>query len=138
MLLALASREGSPPSVLQVGLDNRTEADGLAVSQASEFVVPLMRSLVSGVFTVHDEQLFVDLYRLEQWEGLRIEPSAAAGFGGPRWLLESSAGQDYLRQHGLADRMDAATHILWTTGGAFVPEEEYRQFHARGRLSEHL
>lgn len=137
MLLALASGDRLPPSVRQIGLDNRTETDGLAVSRASEFVVPLMRSLVSGVFTVPDERLFADLYRLEQAEGLHIEPSAAAGFAGPRWLLESATGQRYLSQHGLSDLMDAATHILWTTGGALVPEEEYGRFHTRGRLAHY-
>jgi D-serine dehydratase len=28
--------------------------------------------------------------------------------------------------------MRQATHIAWTTGGLFVPEEEYRRFHERG------
>ena len=36
----------------EVSLDGRMEADGLAVGQATEFVAPLMRPLVSGVFTV--------------------------------------------------------------------------------------
>ena len=133
VLLGLAAGGHRPVSVREVGLDNRTEADGLAVGQASEFVLPLMRTLVSGVFTVPDADLFENLYRLERAEGLHIEPSAAAGFPGPRWLLDSSAGERYLREHGLLDRMDTATHLLWTTGGAFVPEEEYWKFHERGR-----
>jgi len=133
VLLGLAAGGDRPVSVRDVGLDNRTEADGLAVGQASEFVLPLMRSLVAGVFTVPDPDLFEDLYLLEQSEGLRIEPSAAAGFRGPRWVLDSAAGVGYLREQGLLDRMEAATHVLWTTGGAFVPEEEYWRFHERGR-----
>jgi len=135
MLIRLALAEDQPISVRDVGLDNRTEADGLAVGQASEFVAPLMRALVSGVFTVPDGELFEDLYELEQTEGLRIEPSAAAGFRGPRWLLESEGGRQYLTSRGLTGRMNDATHILWTTGGAFVPEEEYLRFHARGKLA---
>jgi D-serine dehydratase len=103
------------------------------MGQASEFVAPLMRPLVSGIFTVPDEDLVEDLYRLEQSEGLRIEPSAAAGFRGPRWLLESEVGRRYLLDHGLSECLENATHILWTTGGSFVPTEEYREFHERGR-----
>jgi D-serine dehydratase len=132
MLVRLASREDRPISVREVGLDNRTEADGLAVAQASEFVAPLMRPLISGIFTVPDNDLFEDLYRLEASEGLRIEPSATAGFRGPQWLLESGDGRSYLQSHHLMQVMDDATHILWTTGGAFVPDEEYWGFWARG------
>jgi D-serine dehydratase len=121
--------------VRDVGLDNQTEADGLAVAQASEFVAPLMRSLVSGVFTVRDDDPFEDLYLLEETQRLRIEPSAAAGFRGPRWLLESEEGQRYLRHHGLSEAMAHATHVLWTTGGAFVLDEEYARFYARIRAA---
>jgi D-serine dehydratase len=132
MLIRLASASDEAISVRAVGLDNCTEADGLAVAQASELVVATVRSLVSGIFTVRDRDLFAHLYVLERSEGLRIEPSAAAGFGGPRWLLESAPGRQYLRDHDLVQYLDQATHILWTTGGALVPEDEYRQFHERG------
>jgi D-serine dehydratase len=135
MLIRLASADDRPISVQELGLDNRTEADGLAVARASEFVAPLMKPLVSGIFTVADEDLFADLYVLERTEGLRVEPSAAAGLRGPRWLLESEAGQRYLSSRGLCGCMDEATHILWTTGGALVPEAEYRSFHERGRIA---
>jgi D-serine dehydratase len=133
MLIRLASPVDSPLSVQDVGLDNRTEADGLAVACASESVASQMRPLVSGVFTVPDDDLFEDLFLLEQTEGMRIEPSAAAGFRGPRWLFESAPGAEYLVNRGLLRHMDDATHILWTTGGAFVPDEEYCRFHRRGR-----
>lgn len=132
MLVRLAAAGDEPISVRDVGLDNRTEADGLAVAQASDLVAPLMRSLVSGVFTMRDEDLFEDLYVVERTEGLRIEPSAAAGFRGPRWLIGSEQGRRYIDQHALAATIEHATHVLWTTGGAFVPEEEYRGFHERG------
>jgi D-serine dehydratase len=135
MLIRLASADNRPISVQEFGLDNRTEADGLAVGRASDFVAPLMRPLVSGIFTVSDEDLFADLYVLQRTEGLCIEPSAAAGFRGPRWLLKSAAGRRYLVAHALSECMEEATHILWTTGGAFVPDAEYRQFHERGRTA---
>lgn len=132
MLVRLASITDAPISVRDVGLDNRTEADGLAVGKASEFAARAVRSLVSGVFTVPDDDLFEDLYILERSEGMRIEPSAAAGFRGPRWLMRSDAGRRYLEKHGLLDALADATHVLWTTGGAFVPESHYLQFHQRG------
>jgi D-serine dehydratase len=135
LLIRLASRSDAPISVQDIGLDNRTEADGLAVGRASEFVAPLMRSLLSGIFTVRDETLFEDLYLLERSEGLRIEPSAAAGFRGPNWVMGSDAGWEYLGRHDLLGRMENATHVLWTTGGAFVPNSEYQRFHERGRLA---
>lgn len=135
MLLRLASAEERPIHIRELGLDNRTEADGLAVAQASELVAPLMQPLLSGICTVRDEELFEDLYTLEQSEGLRIEPSAAAGFRGPLWLVESDAGRGYQAAHGLSAHMGEATHVLWTTGGLFVPDEEHRKFHERGRLA---
>jgi D-serine dehydratase len=134
MLVRLAALEDRPISVREIGLDNLTEADGLAVAQASEFVVPQVRPLVSGIFTVPDENLFQDLYGLEATEGIRIEPSAAAGFRGPEWLMDSPVGRGYLRSHDLTPLLDNATHVLWTTGGAFVPEVEYLEFQARGRI----
>ena len=120
MLVRLASTSG-PKSVYDIGLDNRTEADGLAVGEASELVYQLVRELVSGVYTVADDDLFVALARLRQTSGLEIEPSAAACFAGVRLLAESPSGRD-----------PNATHLFWTTGGAFVPVEEYERFYRRG------
>lgn len=119
-------------SVYDFGLTNRTEADGLAVPQASELAAEAMRALLGGVYTVADDTLFVDLYRLREAEGLQIEPSAAAGFSGPGMLTGTDAGRTYLKQHGLDRTMAHATHLVWTTGGRFVPPEEYARFAERG------
>jgi D-serine dehydratase len=135
MLVRLAALRDRPIAVSELGLDARTEADGLAVGRASEFVVRIIRTLISGAFTVLDEELLADLFVLEQTEGLKVEPSATAGFGGPRWLLQSQAGRTFLETRGLAPHMARATHVLWTTGGCMVPEEEYRRFHDRGRIA---
>jgi D-serine dehydratase len=132
MLIRLASLDDKPIAVRDVGLNTWTEADGLAVGQASELAATMMRQLVSGAFTVTDRDLLRDLHLLERSEGLRVEPSAAAGFRGPIWLLESTAGRQYLAEHLLMQRMHSATHVLWTTGGSLVPEEEHRRFSARG------
>ncbi|WP_394782260.1 D-serine ammonia-lyase [Undibacterium sp.] len=120
-------------SIYDIGLDNHTDADGLAVPVASELAVEVMRPLLSGVFTVEDDALFRYLFQLQASEGIRIEPSAAAGFSGPGMLLESDAGRAYLQQNGLSSLMADATHILWTTGGLFVPDDEYARFLTRGK-----
>ena len=120
MLVRLASTTG-PKSVYEIGLDNITEADGLAVGEASELVYELVHELVSGVYTVADDDLFKVLANLRQLNGVEIEPSASAGFLGLR-LLEPSLTGDNAK----------ATHVFWTTGGSFVPPDEYEKFYHRG------
>jgi D-serine dehydratase len=132
MLVQLASGGDEPLSVYDVGLDNRTEADGLAVGLASPLVAPLMRTMLSGVFTIDDDALFRWAYRLKHTEDVLVEPSAAAGFSGPDWLASPQA-QPYLAAHGLAPHMAQATHVLWSTGGSLVPPEEHARFQARGQ-----
>jgi len=123
---------GANPSVYDIGLDNHTEADGLAVPRASELAAAAVGPLLSGVYTVEDDRLFRLLHQIAATEHLRIEPSAAAGLPGPAMLRDTAAGRAYLRQHRLEALMPQATHIAWTTGGLFVPDEEYIRFHARG------
>jgi D-serine dehydratase len=114
MLAGAAALPGleAHPSVYELGLNNQTEADGLAAPRASELAADVVRGFLGGVFTVEDETLFRHLYLLQDREGLQIEPSAAAGFGGPRALLESAAGQDYLQRQKLLPHMASATHIV--------------------------
>lgn len=123
---------GANPSVYDVGLDNRTEADGLAVPRASALAADVVRPLLAGVYTVEDEDLFRLLHSAAVTESIRIEPSAAAGLAGPASLQASAAGQAYIARRGLAAHMAQSTHIAWTTGGLFVPDEEYARFQARG------
>ena len=133
MLVQLASGSDTPLSVYDVGLDNRTEADGLAVGLASPLVAPMMRSLLAGLFTVEDDDLFRWIHALAQTEQVLIEPSAAAGFAGPGELQSSAAGRDFLAAHGLTQRLGQATHVVWSTGGSLVPREEHARFQARGQ-----
>ncbi|MGN8554488.1 UNVERIFIED_CONTAM: hypothetical protein OHV15_18070, partial [Microbacterium sp. SLM126] len=105
---------------------------GLAVPQASELAAQAMRPMLGGVYTVADDTLFADLHRVRETQDLRIEPSAAAGFSGPHMLTGTDAGRAYLRQHHLDSAMPGATHLVWTTGGLFVPPEEYARFAERG------
>ena len=116
MTLGLLSGKQDKISVYDIGLTNRTSADGLAVARPSAFVGRTVRHLVSGCFTVADETLETYRKLARETEDLKIEPSAAAGFPGPAMVLDS----DYCRVHGLGP--DNILHILWTTGGRYLPE----------------
>ena len=115
-------------TVYDVGLDNVTQADGLAVPAASALAIKAMRPLLSGIATTSDDTMFADLAWLYEQENLRVEPSAAAAFSGPRMLLGSETGQSYLSRQGLLPHMRQANHIVWTTGGLFVPDDEFANF----------
>jgi D-serine dehydratase len=121
---------GAGVSVYDLGLDNRTAADGLAVPQASELVWSITHRLISGVYTVPDAQLFRFLERADARAGLRLEPSAVAGFAGPAWIEASQTGQQYLARLGGDDLR--ANHLLWCTGGSLVPAAEHAANLARG------
>lgn len=113
-----------PTSVYNYGLDNQTEADGLAVGQASELVYQLVGELIDGCYSFDDNELFPVLTQLKQRYDLQIEPSAAAGFLGPLRMAKNGFKDDA-----------SITHLFWTTGGLFVPPEEYAQFYQRGENS---
>ncbi|TCZ57285.1 D-serine ammonia-lyase [Roseicella aquatilis] len=123
MLARLALGPGV--TVYDLGLDNRTAADGLAVPQASELAWAATHRLVSGAYTVPDEALFRWVERADALAGLRLEPSAVAGFAGPAWIEAGEAGRRYLA--GVRP-----THLLWCTGGSLVPEAEHAANLARG------
>lgn len=129
VLVQLAAGTAQPVSVYDIGLDNRTEADGLAVGLASELVCSLIADKLSGVFTVADDQLYVDLLALMRSMHIAVEPSASAGIGGPFWLLSSAEGRAYSRAQGI-DMRDA-THVIWATGGSLVPAAELERFIAQ-------
>lgn len=133
VLVQMLATPGQHPSVYDHGLTNRTEADGLAVPRASLLAAELMQPMLSGIYTVEDAILLRHLVQVLDHTGLRIEPSAAAGFSGPGQLLHSAAGRAWLAAHGLLPHMPQATHLVWTTGGLFVPELEFQRFVARGR-----
>ncbi len=130
MLAALANEDEQPVSVYDLGLDNHTQADGLAVGQASALVAPMMRTMLSGVVTVKDDDLFRYLALAQQTLSAKIEPSAAASVAGPLALLTSKQGSAYLAQQHI--KAESITHIMWSTGGALIPDAEYQQFLRRG------
>ena len=112
-------------SVHDIGIDNVTAADGLAVGRPSGFVGRAMQRLIDGYVTVSDEELYRLLALLEQTEGWRLEPSAVAGLAGILPVLEHA---------GYASTLANAMHLVWGTGGSMVPQEEMDAYVARGRV----
>lgn len=120
-------------SIYDVGQKNDTEADGLAVPVASQLAVKEMRPRLSGVVVIGEDNLMRDLYLLKEQSDIQIEPSAAAALSGPRAIFNTPEGAAYIEKHGLAEHMPRANHIVWATGGSFMPEDEYKAFWKRGK-----
>lgn len=133
MLLGLAAGENERLSVQDFGMDNITDADGLAVGRPSGFVGKMVERLLSGIYTVRDNELFKLLAMMKDEENIKIEPSATPGLLGPIWLSGSSEGKAYINAYVLSGSMKDATHIAWATGGLFVPEGMMQEFYDRGK-----
>jgi D-serine dehydratase len=58
MVLGMETGLHNGISVQELGIDNQTCADGLAVGRPSAFVGPMMDALLSGVYTVSDDNLY--------------------------------------------------------------------------------
>lgn len=131
MLLGIYTGLHDTISVQDIGIDNLTAADGLAVGRASGFVGRAMERLLDGLYTLDDQTMYDMLGWLAQEEGIRLEPSALAGMAGPQHVCASA---DYQQMHGFsADQLNNATHLVWATGGGMVPEAEMAQYLAKGR-----
>lgn len=130
MLLGLMTGLHEQIAVQDIGLDNRTDADGLAVGRPSGFVGQVMEPLLSGIYTVNDGQLYTMLKDLADTENLYLEPSALAGMPGPIKL--QSEGAEYISKQQLSESMDRATHIIWGTGGSMVPKEIMTTYYQKG------
>ncbi|WP_188455584.1 D-serine ammonia-lyase [Virgibacillus oceani] len=127
VLIGLLTGEMERISVQDFGIDNHTEADGLAVGRPSRFATGISKHLLSGIYTVRDEQLFKILALLYDNEKIYVEPSAAAGIIGPWNVMHSN----YLKQSNI--HTENITHIAWLTGGGLVPEAEMKQFYGKGK-----
>jgi D-serine dehydratase len=131
MLLGVYTGLHDAISVQDLGIDNVTAADGLAVGRASGFVGRAMQRLLDGFYTLDDQTMYDLLGMLAQEENIRLEPSALAGMAGPQRVCAST---EYHSLQGLtAQQLDNATHIVWATGGGMVPEEEMTQYLAKAR-----
>ncbi|MBX2887065.1 MAG: D-serine ammonia-lyase [Ferruginibacter sp.] len=116
VLTGLITGKREKVSVHDFGIDNITEADGLAVGRPSAFASSIIDKLVSGIYTVEDEVLFRLLKDLFETENIFVEPSATAGMIGPGLIQKSG----YFSKHNINPLN--VTHIAWATGGSLVPE----------------
>ena len=87
----------------------------MAVARMSGFVARVMRNMLAGVFTVDDISLFRWLLLAHETQGLRLEPSATAGFAGPEFVVKHPQGRAFCERLNIADHLSQATHIVWTT-----------------------
>lgn len=127
MLLSLATGLGSAISVEDMGLDLKTEADGLAVGRSSQLVADYMETLLEGVATVSDEALFMYLKGLVDTENIWLEPSALAGFEGLIALARNAIKRktnavDSSIQPDITMSTVSPVHLIWATGGGMVPQ----------------
>lgn len=127
VLIGLATGEMSNICVQDLGIDNKTEADGLAVGRSSNFATRISSHLISGVYTVEDYQLYRLLANLWDTEKIFLEPSATVGLLGPQMV----AASNYAKENHL--NMENAIHVAWATGGALVPQADRDLFYQMGK-----
>ncbi|TQR17784.1 D-serine ammonia-lyase [Psychrobacillus soli] len=122
MLLGMMTGLHEDIAVDEIGLDNKTDADGLAVGRPSGFVGKTLEQLLSGSFTISDEKMYTLLALLADTEKIQLEPSALAGMTGPIHLAKNEIN------------LKNATHIAWATGGGMVPEQMKVEYYEKGEL----
>lgn len=126
MLLGVHTGLHDKISVQDIGIDNITAADGLAVGRASGFVGRAMERLLDGYYTLSDEHMYRLLGQLNQTEGIQLEPSALAGMLGPVLVSQNPS---YLNRISISENaFKQATHLVWATGGGMVPKQEMESY----------
>lgn len=125
MLLGVYTGLHDKISVQDIGIDNVTAADGLAVGRASGFVGRAMERLLDGFYSIDDQVLYDLLRLLSKTENINLEPSALAGMVGAIRMQND----EYLQcMNFTPDKLANATHIVWATGGGMVPPEEMSKY----------
>lgn len=130
MLLGMATGLHGNISVQDLGVDNLTIADGLAVGRASGFVGEVMLPFMSGCYSIRDDRMSTLLAMLADSENIYLEPSALAGMFGPVLASRDSDMKAYTES--IADPRDV-THLVWATGGSMVPAEEMHKYYSQGK-----
>ena len=126
MLLGVHTGLHDNIAVQDLGIDNVTAADGLAVGRASGFVGRAMERLLDGYVTIDDQEMYNLLGLLSRTEDIQLEPSALAGMVGAVHVQNNT---DYLDRMGFtAEKMNHATHLVWATGGGMVPTAEMEKY----------
>lgn len=132
MLLGVHTGLHDAIAVQDLGIDNFTAADGLAVGRASGFVGRAMERLLDGFYTLSDQEMYDLLGLLARDEQITLEPSALAGMAGP-WRV--AANPEWLTGRGFdAATMAQTTHLVWATGGGMVPAEEMAKYLASAKI----
>ncbi|MFM5332119.1 D-serine ammonia-lyase [Aeromonas veronii] len=132
MLLGVHTGLHDTIAVQDLGIDNLTAADGLAVGRASGFVGRAMERLLDGFYTLSDQEMYDLLGLLARDELITLEPSALAGMAGP-WRV--AANPEWLTGRGFdAATMVQGTHLVWATGGGMVPAEEMAKYLASAKI----
>lgn len=132
MLLGVHTGLHDAIAVQDLGIDNLTAADGLAVGRASGFVGRAMERLLAGFYTLSDQEMYDLLGLLARDEQIKLEPSALAGMAGP-WRV--AANPEWLTGRGCdTATMAQATHLVWATGGGMVPAEEMAKYLASAKI----
>ena len=130
MLLGMATGLQNDIGVQDVGLDNLTIADGLAVGRASGFVGKVMAPFMSGCYSLEDDRMSALLAMLADSEGILLEPSALAGMYGPVLADTDSRMRSYINA---VAPPEAVTHLVWATGGSMVPAKEMEKYYRQGK-----
>ncbi|MGN7508720.1 D-serine ammonia-lyase [Aeromonas salmonicida] len=132
MLLGVHTGLHDNIAVQDLGIDNLTAADGLAVGRASGFVGRAMERLLDGFYTLSDQEMYDLLRLLARDEQIKLEPSALAGMPGP-WRI--AADREWQTERGFdAATLARATHLVWATGGGMVPAEEMEKYLATAKI----
>ncbi len=126
MLLGISSGLHDKICVQDIGLTNRTQADGLAVGRASGFVGKTIENILFASYTVDDKTLFRLLNIMFFKENIYLEPSALAGSIGP-WFAKNHYKFE-----------DDAYHLIWATGGGMVPNHEREHHKDEGITGEKI
>lgn len=129
MMLGLATGLDSGICVQDLGLDNITIADGLAVGRASGFVGSVIAPFLDGCYSLSDNSMSALLAMLADSENLYLEPSALAGMLGPVLLASNPAFSGCISPHALP----GTTHMVWATGGSMVPVDEMSSYYEAGK-----
>ncbi|MCZ2224865.1 MAG: D-serine ammonia-lyase [Chitinophagales bacterium] len=127
VLIGLITGENEKICVQDLGIDNKTEADGLAVGRPSAFATAISNLLISGIYTIEDEGLYRLLYLLGKTESILVEPSATAGLIGAYRINKTN----YISENNINPSL--ITHIAWATGGDLVPKDDMEEFYFKGK-----
>jgi len=127
MLVGLVTGLHDGISAKQLGVSGKTDADGLAVSRPSGLVSRTMQHLLSGLYTVSDEEMYQLLALLSRTEEINLEPSALVGFSG-----YARVSEEVNKLNVSNEQFEKATHLVWATGGNMVPKEVWKQYEERG------